>query len=243
MVSLRTAACLMLAASLSMVVASSAFPDDSPASLVARPAGATTDPVAVIDPLPDTVSNGTGYYLDGFESYDYDDELVNITKSLANYTWEVTHGDSTEVMYGSWVFYRFHELGLYEIRLTVADQWGNTGVNFTAVISVDDSDDDGLPDWWELAYMDSMSPGADGDFDSDGYTNLYEWYAGTLPNVPDPPPSTDFLEKYWVYIVLAAAAIVAVSSVLYVGASKRRREREAKKIAIAVELEKTLDEE
>ncbi len=83
-----------------------------------------------------------------------------MTTSLANYTWEITHGDVTDRAYDSMVWYRFHELGLYEIRLTVTDSWGNTGVNFTALISVDDRDDDGLPDWWEMAYMDSVSPGA-----------------------------------------------------------------------------------
>ena len=243
-VSLRTAVCLLSAAALSLVVASVALCPDSCPELPARSSGSTTDPVAVIDPLPDTVSNGTSYYLDGFNSYDYDDAHEDVTTSLANYTWEIAHGDETDIEYGSWVLYLFHDLGLYEIRLTVTDSWGNTGVNFTALISVDDNDNDGLPDWWEMAYMDSMSPGADSDFDSDGYTNLYEWYAGTLPNVADPPPpSPDILGEYWAHIVVAAAAIAVLSVVAYVAAGKRRKERETKKIAIAVELEKTLDEE
>jgi len=45
-----------------------------------------------------------------------------------------------------------------------------------------DSDADGLPDWWELAYFGSAtaaSPG--GDADSDGATNLQEYRAGTDP--------------------------------------------------------------
>lgn len=242
--SLRTVACLVYAAAFLLAVAAAALsPDDSPV-LVARPAGSTTDPVAVIGPLPDTVSNGTRYYLDGYDSYDYADDLVSVSKSIANYTWEVTHNDSTELMYGSWVSYLFHALGLYEIKLTVADSWGNTGVNFTAVISVDDLDHDGMPDWWEMLYLGTMDEDANSDFDSDGYTNLFEWYAGTLPSVADPPPpSDDVLEEYWMYLVLFAVVIVVVALAVYLGTRKMRKEREAKKIEIAIELEKSLDEE
>jgi hypothetical protein len=45
-----------------------------------------------------------------------------------------------------------------------------------------DSDIDGLPDWWETRYSGSataMSASADGD--SDGFSNLKEWEADTVP--------------------------------------------------------------
>ncbi|MCU0596240.1 MAG: hypothetical protein MUC98_12385, partial [Desulfobacterota bacterium] len=53
---------------------------------------------------------------------------------------------------------------------------------------VDDSDGDGLPDSFELAYTSpasatSMNPGDDSD--TDGLTNLQEYQRGTLPNNPD----------------------------------------------------------
>jgi len=61
-----------------------------------------------------------------------------------------------------------------------------TGTLFSFVVF--DSDADGLPDAYELAYTTppsatSMTPG--GDLDSDGLTNLQEYQRGTLPNNPD----------------------------------------------------------
>ncbi|MBT7164140.1 MAG: hypothetical protein HN904_15265, partial [Victivallales bacterium] len=51
---------------------------------------------------------------------------------------------------------------------------------------MDDADGDGLPDWFEALYSASttaMVP--NGDVDSDGLTNLYEYYCRTSPNGED----------------------------------------------------------
>lgn len=239
---LRSVICLMLASAFSLVGAMSFNTGDSKGMTVDA-AGITTDPVAVIEPLPDTISNSTFYYLDAYSSYDLADDLVNTSNTLANFTWEVIHEDTTDYAYGARIPYRFHELGLYKIELTVRDVWGNEGLAFTAVISVDDLDYDGMPDWWELAYMNSMDQDADADYDSDGYSNLYEWFAGTLPNVADPQPTNDFLEDNWPYMVVSAVTLGGVAAVLVVWTRQRAKVREAKKIQIAVELERSLDED
>lgn len=57
---------------------------------------------------------------------------------------------------------------------------GSTG--FTVVSA--DSDEDGMPDEWEILYFGSISAvngGPDEDWDHDGATNYNEWYAGTIP--------------------------------------------------------------
>ncbi|MBO9317322.1 MAG: hypothetical protein J7456_16240, partial [Chloroflexus sp.] len=53
-----------------------------------------------------------------------------------------------------------------------------------------DSDNDGLPDVWEIQYaLNPLDPtgdnGAAGDPDNDGLTNQQEWTAGTNPTNPD----------------------------------------------------------
>ncbi len=54
-----------------------------------------------------------------------------------------------------------------------------------------DSDADGLPDWWELAYFGNTTAAAPGaDADTDGATNLQEYQAGTDPrSAASKPPA------------------------------------------------------
>ncbi len=55
-----------------------------------------------------------------------------------------------------------------------------------------DSDGDGLPDSWELAYFGNLSQGATNDPDGDGFNNLAEYNAGSNPtNILSTPLDTD----------------------------------------------------
>jgi len=67
---------------------------------------------------------------------------------------------------------------------------GETSAKISATVSipistVDDVDDDGLGDAWELSYFGDLSQGADADSDNDGLSNLEEFALGTDPTNPD----------------------------------------------------------
>lgn len=56
------------------------------------------------------------------------------------------------------------------------------------VFAEEDTDYDGLPDWWEIQYFGDLSQDGSGDFDGDGSTNLEEYEAGTDPTDPTQGP-------------------------------------------------------
>ena len=51
--------------------------------------------------------------------------------------------------------------------------------------SKEDTDNDGLPDDWELAYFGNLLQSASDDFDKDGFSNIEEFKQGTNPKVSD----------------------------------------------------------
>jgi len=202
----------------------------------------TTPPIAVIAPLPMWVSNGTEIVLNGMESYDPDGG------SILNYTWEirlVSPDATTMVFFNVILFFKFQALGVYLIKLSVMDADGNWGWNFTAVGTVLDVDNDQLPDWWEYnMFHRSLDQTGTGDPDGDGYTNFEEFEDGTNPNVWDaPPPSTGFLERNWKYLAVGIAIAAGMVLALLVLMAKRRKVKEKKKIAAAIEIDKALEEE
>jgi hypothetical protein len=61
-----------------------------------------------------------------------------------------------------------------------------------------DADNDGLPDWWEIAYFGSIALyGANDDPDGDGLTNLQEYLIHGDPKVYDTDTDNDGLNDVW----------------------------------------------
>jgi len=232
-----TAAVLALAAIFSAcsldLPPSSTARDGTPARTLA-----VGDPVAVIAPLPDYVSNGSWYDLNGTGSYDTNGDLIK------DWYWEITLGTTVETSHAMSHTYMFKELGLYKITLTVTDTQDQSGTSFTAVVSVLDTDGDNMPDWWELGYMDTMDETDSGDFDDDGYTNLEEYARGTNPNDPDPQPGlVDMMVSNWYVFVIAAAVVVGIILAIWPILKRKRKVQEKKKIQAAIAIEKALEQE
>jgi hypothetical protein len=192
-------------------------------------------PVAVITPLPDAVSNGTTYVLSASSSYDTDNG------TLIKFAWEIVYGDQVEYLYAVEQPYKFRVTGLYKIKLTVTDNFGMSGVNFTAVYSVPDSDIDGMPDWWETKYFNGLSAQPTGDPDDDGYTNIEEFVHDTNPLVPD--PGEGLVEENWQWILLGGTIAVIAFIIVYPIRRRRKKEGERKKMELAVEIQKALEED
>lgn len=191
-------------------------------------------PVAVIAPLPDYVSNGTWWSLDGSGSHGL----------IVDYEWNVTMGGVTTFLYAENETYMFKTLGLYKITLTVKDNQSRTSQAFTAVVSVLDSDQDTLPDWWEMKYFHDLNQTANGDYDRDRYTNLAEYAAGTDPTRPNQHPNFIQMAKdNWILVVVIAAVIVGVILALMPIFRKRWKVQEKQKIEAALEIERALDHE
>ena len=68
-------------------------------------------------------------------------------------------------------------------EIQTADEWAYVAATFdNVVITQMDSDDDGLPDSWEMVKFGNLNQGPSGDPDGDGLTNLREYQLGSNPN-------------------------------------------------------------
>jgi len=210
-------------------------------SLPARMAQDDGMPTAVIGWLPDVVSNGTWWFLNGSGSSDVYPGVI------LTYTWRIVVDNRTTFSNAEALEFKFSTLGLHKIYLTVTDDEGHTDEAFWAVYSIPDADGDSLPDWWEDRYWPTKIYGLDhqsggGDPDGDKYSNLEEYNALTDPTDASSHPMSFWVE-YRLYIIVGAivSAVAIAVSVRFM--LKRHRELEKKKIEYAIEIDKELSEE
>jgi hypothetical protein len=52
-------------------------------------------------------------------------------------------------------------------------------------MTIDDADNDGMSDTWEMQYFGTLSRDGNGDFDGDGLIDRLEFEAGSDPTLPD----------------------------------------------------------
>ena len=206
-------------------------------SVRARATASSGSVTAVITPLPDEVSNGTWSTLDASNSTEGATGSV-----ITEYRWDIIYKGVQTTTFAKMQDFKFRDLGLYKIILTVTDAQGKTSQAFTAVYSILDSDGDSLPDWWEIKYFLNLNQLGTADFDQDGYNNLEEYAAGTDPTAKNSRPGlVEELADNWMYLVAIAAAVVVALIILLPRMKRKQNAVVKRKIEAAIEIERALE--
>jgi heme exporter protein D len=165
--------------------------------------------------------------------------------SQLNITWRLQDDlNATMFKYGANISCIWMVQANHSISVTYCDasNASNIGRKYITVDVRSDFDVDGLPDVWERQnFKNLISENATSDWDSDGWTNLEEYNMGTNPKVANMKPG--FFEQYWWLFVVITLILMAVLLLWFVILPKKkamRDEVEKKKIAAAVDVEKSL---
>jgi len=149
------------------------------------------------------------------------ESALNISPSL-NYTIDWYDDDKT-LLLANFEGMEIFELYSVGIDPSAKDVAGNQLINFQSyefVATIDislDTDEDGMPDGWEIHYeLDPNDPSdAENDKDEDGYSNLEEFKEGSDPTDPEsiplkPKEEASTLEYWWLIPVLIALLIMTI---------------------------------
>jgi len=110
-------------------------------------------------------------------------------------------------------------LGRYVFYITTEDMFENEE-------KTEDTDNDGMPDWWEEKYgFDPFNPAdATEDEDDDGYTNVEEYEEGT-----DPLKPLSLLERIvikskenWIYVLVSGILFIVLIALSIYGIRRRK---------------------
>ncbi len=180
----------------------------------------------------------------GLELIIGDEEPINITSNYINGSWSYDW-NSSDMLEGD-----------LKVTLKVIDIVGKEGtdeITIKLISYITDSDEDGIPDWWELKF--GLNPNkydSDRDKDRDGVTNLQEYLGDDgLPDNDDysnptdeasapelkksPAGKEDDLTIIWVVLVIVVIVIVLL--ILFMTLKKKKADEEAEEAAEKPQLE------
>ncbi|MFQ3671709.1 MAG: Ig-like domain-containing protein, partial [Verrucomicrobiia bacterium] len=95
-------------------------------------------------------------------------------------------------------------VGTHTLTARAIDIFGGSTTSAPVTVTVlADSDGDRMPDVWEIANFGNLDQDASGDFDGDGYPNIFEYHHGTDPTDSEDHPefSTTQAGTFKYYIV------------------------------------------
>jgi len=166
--------------------------------------------------------------------------------SQLNITWRLdTDLDMTVFAYGANVSFMWSVKAVRHVSVTYsnATNASDVGHQYITVQVSDDFDGDEIPDLWERKYFDNLGTAVDNttDFDNDGQPDGAEYYAGNDPTDPNDMPT--FFDQYGMIVFAVLIIVVVLLLVVFVMMPKMKTKRDAeekKKIAAAVDVEKSL---
>lgn len=159
-----------------------------------------------------------------------------------NVTWRIeTEWNTIVFAYGPNMTYSYYNESDHEINVYYTNA-SDSGDQSILVHVMADFDQDGIADLWERQFFNGTAVADETtDYDGDGWTDIEEYDNGTNPLVSNPKPG--FLDQNWWVILLIAIVLIVVLLFQFVMRPQMKAKQEAsekKKIAAAVEVEKTL---
>jgi len=160
----------------------------------------------------------------------YDNDDINSAKVIvtafdgANYEKDLKETATNKYVYKN----IYNKTGCYEYYVKVIDKSGNKIISdtkkFFITDDLNDSDNDGMPDWWEKRYgFDPYSASdASNDYDSDGLSNKIEYQAGCNPLEDATVQNISYrLRSNIGYMLLSLICFFAIGIIVYIGKKRK----------------------